>query len=33
VRVAAQGLQAANVLGVVDQTDLYHLLASAVGAE
>jgi len=33
VRVAAQGPQAANVLGVVDQTDLNHLLASAIGAE
>jgi alkaline phosphatase/streptomycin-6-phosphatase len=33
VRVAAQGPQAANVLGVVDQTDLFHLMARAMGAE
>jgi alkaline phosphatase/streptomycin-6-phosphatase len=33
VRVAAQGPQAANVVGVIDQTDLFHLMARALGAE
>jgi alkaline phosphatase len=33
VRVAAQGPQAANVVGVVDETDLFHLMARAIGAE
>jgi alkaline phosphatase len=33
VRVAAQGPQAANVLGVVDETDLFHLMAGALGLE
>ena len=32
-RVAAQGPQAANVLGVTDQTDLFHTLARAIGVE
>jgi alkaline phosphatase len=33
VRIAAQGPQAANVAGVTDQTDLFHTLARALGAE
>jgi alkaline phosphatase len=33
VRVAAQGPQAANVVGVIDQTDLFHVMARALGAE
>jgi alkaline phosphatase/streptomycin-6-phosphatase len=33
VRVAAQGPQAANVLGVIDQTDLFHLMLRAMGVE
>ena len=33
VRVAAQGPQAANVLGIIDQTDLFHIMARAIGAE
>lgn len=33
VRVAAQGPQAANVLGRIDQTDLFHIMARAIGAE
>lgn len=31
VRIAAQGPQAANVLGVTDQTDLFRLLSRAIG--
>jgi alkaline phosphatase/streptomycin-6-phosphatase len=31
VRIAAQGPQAANVVGVTDQTDLFHTLARALG--
>jgi alkaline phosphatase/streptomycin-6-phosphatase len=33
VRVAAQGPQAAGVLGITDQTDLYHTMARALGLE
>jgi alkaline phosphatase/streptomycin-6-phosphatase len=33
VRVAAQGPQAAGVVGTIDQTELFHVLARAVGAE
>ena len=33
VRVAAQGPQAANVVGVIDQTDLFHTMARALGLE
>lgn len=33
VRIAAQGPQAANVVGVIDQTDLFHIIARAIGAE
>ena len=33
VRIAAQGPQAANVVGVTDQTDLFHTLARALGVE
>jgi alkaline phosphatase len=33
VRIAAQGPQAANVVGVTDQTDLYHTMARALGIE
>src|SRR4029077_20259725 len=33
VRVAAQGPQAANVVGVVDQTDLFHVMARPLAAE
>jgi alkaline phosphatase len=33
VRIAAQGPQAANVTGITDQTDLFHTLARAIGAE
>jgi uncharacterized protein YjbI with pentapeptide repeats len=33
VRVAAQGPQAANVLGVIDQTDLFHIMARDMGVE
>ena len=31
VRIAAQGPQAANVVGVTDQTDLFHTMARALG--
>src|SRR3954468_13215667 len=31
VRIAAQGPQAANVVGVTDQTDLFHTLSRALG--
>lgn len=33
LRVAAQGPQAANVVGLIDQTDLFHIMARAIGAE
>jgi alkaline phosphatase len=31
VRIAAQGPQAANVVGITDQTDLFHTLSRALG--
>ncbi len=31
VRIAAQGPQAANVVGVTDQTDLFHTVRRALG--
>jgi alkaline phosphatase len=33
VRIAAQGPQAVNVLGITNQTDLFHMLARALGLE
>jgi len=33
VRLAAQGPQAANVLGITNQTDLFHTMARAIGIE
>jgi alkaline phosphatase len=33
VRVAAQGPQAANVVGITNQTDLFHTVARALGLE
>jgi alkaline phosphatase len=33
VRIAAQGPQAANVVGITDQTELYHTVARALGIE
>ena len=33
VRIAAQGPQAANVLGITNQTDLFHTMARALGLE
>ena len=33
IRVAAQGPQAANVVGLIDQTDLFDIMARAIGAE
>jgi alkaline phosphatase len=33
VRVAAQGPQAANVVGITNQTDLFHTMARALGIE
>jgi alkaline phosphatase len=33
VRVAAVGPQAANVLGIIDQTELFHIMARALGIE
>jgi alkaline phosphatase len=33
VRVAAQGPQADGVVGTIDQTDLFHVMARAIGAE
>jgi alkaline phosphatase len=33
VRIAAQGPQAANVVGVTNQTDLFHTMARALGLE
>jgi len=33
VRIAAQGPQAANIVGVTDQTELFHTMARALGLE
>ena len=33
VRIAAQGPQAASVVGVTNQTDLFHTIARALGLE
>ena len=33
VRLAAQGPPAANVVGITDQTDLFHTMARALGVE
>lgn len=33
VRIAARGPQAANVVGVTDQMDLFHTMAHALGLE
>ncbi len=33
VRIAAQGPQAANVVGTTDQTELFHTLSRALGLE
>ena len=33
IRIAAQGPQAANVVGVIDQTDLFHIISRAIGVE
>lgn len=33
VRIAAQGPQAANVVGITDQTELFHTMARALGLE
>jgi alkaline phosphatase len=33
IRVAAQGPQAANVVGITDQTDLHHTIARALDLE
>jgi alkaline phosphatase/streptomycin-6-phosphatase len=33
VRIAAQGPQAFRVLGVHDMSEIYHLMARALGAE
>ena len=33
LRIAAQGPQAANVVGVTNQTDLFHTMAMALGLE
>jgi alkaline phosphatase/streptomycin-6-phosphatase len=33
VRIAAQGPQAANVIGITNQTDLFHTIARALGLE
>ncbi|MEH2250471.1 alkaline phosphatase [Nostoc sp.] len=33
VRIAAQGPQGSNVVGVLNQTDLFHILARAISAE
>jgi alkaline phosphatase len=32
IRVAARGPQAANVVGLIDQTDLFQIMARAIGA-
>jgi alkaline phosphatase len=33
VRIAAQGPQSANVVGITNQTDLFHTMARALGLE
>jgi alkaline phosphatase len=33
VRIAAQGPQAANVVGITNQTDLFHTMSRALGLE
>lgn len=33
IRVAAQGPQAANIVGITDQTDLNHTIARALNIE
>ena len=33
VRIAAQGPQAANVVGITNQTDLCHMMSRALGLE
>ena len=33
VRIAAQGPQAANVVGITNQTDLFHTMARALGLD
>lgn len=33
IRVAAQGPQAANVAGLIDQTDLFDIMARALGVD
>jgi alkaline phosphatase len=33
VRIAAQGPQGANVVGITNQTDLFHTIARALGLE
>lgn len=33
VRIAAKGPHAANVLGILNQTDLFHIVARALGIE
>ena len=33
IRVAAQGPQAANVVGLIDQTDLFEIMARALGVQ
>ena len=33
VRIAARGPQAANVVGITNQTDLFHTFARALGLE
>lgn len=33
VRIAAEGPQAANALGLIDQTEIFHIMARALGAE
>jgi alkaline phosphatase len=33
VRIAAQGPQAANLVGVLNHTDLFHIMARALGIE
>jgi alkaline phosphatase len=33
VRIAAQGPQAANVVGITNQTDLFHTVGRALGVD
>ena len=33
VRIAAEGPQAANALGLIDQTEIFHIMARALGLE